>query len=87
MSMENGTKKAAVIANDFLKRNRHLMSEEEVHALRILIAAAAQNPDQQPETWRCDTYCRKVRHATCEGELCTDANSEKKCPYLDEMLY
>ncbi len=85
--LENGTKQAAIIANQFLKKNQHLMSETEAHALRLLIAAADQNPDQQPETWHCDTYCRKVRHAVCEGELSVDSKAEKSCPYLDEMLY
>lgn len=85
--LENGTRQAAVTANAFLLRNRHLMSDEEAHALRLLIAAAAQNPDQQPTTWNCDTYCRKVRHVSCEGMLCVDDRSQEVCPYLDEMLY
>lgn len=83
----NSTRKAAATANAFLRRSRHLMSQEEAHALRVLIAAAAQNPDQEPALWHCDTYCRKVRHASCEGELCTDEDAPAVCPYLEEMLY
>ena len=37
--------------------------------------------------WHCDIYCRKVRHVTCEGREHVDNKSEKRCPYLDEMLY
>lgn len=85
--LKNGTKQAALTANMFLKKNRQLMTDEEAGALRILIAAAAQNPDQQPATWHCDTYCRKVRHASYEGELCADSNAQASCPYLEEMLY
>lgn len=85
--LENGTKKAAVTVNAFWKKYRHLMSDDEAHALKILIAAAAKNPDQQPETWHCDVYCRKVRHVSCEGELCAEECSPASCPYLDEMLY
>ncbi len=85
--LENGTKWASITANAFLKKNRHLLSAEEAHALRLLIAAAANHPDEQPPTWHCDTYCRKVRHISCEGELCAEDCSSAKCPYLDEMLY
>ena len=85
--MEMGTRNAAITANNFLKKNRHLMSEEESHALRVLIAAAIQNPDQKPRLWHCDTYCRNVRHVSCEGEFCMDPEAVDKCPYLDEMLY
>ena len=85
--LENGTKKAAVTANAFLKKNRHLMSDEEAHALKLLIAAAVKNPDDQPPTRHCDTYCRKVRHVSCEGELCAEDGAAATCPYLDEMLY
>ena len=85
--MENGTRQAAEIANVYLKKNRHLMNEEEAHALRILIAAAVQNPDQEPRMWHCDTYCRNVRHVSCDGEFCMDPNAPETCPFLDEMLY
>lgn len=85
--LENGTKKAATIANAFLKRNKDLLSAEEMHAIKLLISAAVKNPDEQPPTWHCDTYCRKVRHVSCEGELCAEECSSEKCPYLDEMLY
>ena len=85
--MENGTRQAAVTANLFLKRNGHLMNEEDVHAMRVLIAAAVQNPDQQPRMWHCDTYCRNVRHVSCEGEFCADSGAAEVCPFLDEMLY
>lgn len=85
--LENGTKKATVTANAFLKKNKHLMSDEEAHALKLLIAAAVKNPDEQPPTWHCDNYCRKVRHVSCEGELCAEDSASATCPYLDEMLY
>ncbi len=86
-NMNNSTKCALVVANDFLRRNRDKMSDEEAHALRVLIAAAAQAPDQEPATWHCDTYCRKIRHASCEGEFGAENTSPNVCPYLEEMLY
>lgn len=85
--INNSTKKASVIANSFLQRHQNSMNAEEAHALRVLIAAADQNPDRQPETWHCDTYCRKVRHVSCEGRLSAEDCSPNQCPYLDEMLY
>ena len=39
------------------------------------------------EGWHCDTYCRKIRHITCEGKAGVREGAEKQCPYLDEMLY
>ncbi|MCD8106045.1 MAG: hypothetical protein LUF35_13885 [Lachnospiraceae bacterium] len=83
----NSTKKAAEAAYLFLQKNQGLMSREERHALQVLIAAADQQPDWAPETWRCDTYCRKIRHVSCEGMLSSDGEAEKRCPYLEEMLY
>lgn len=83
----NSTKQAALTANSFLLKNQGNMTREEIHALRVLIAAADQNPDQQPLTWRCDTYCRKVRHVTCEGRLSAEDSAREQCPFLDEMLY
>lgn len=82
-----GTRQAAVTANAYLKKNRHKMNDEEAYALRILIAAAMQNPDIQPAMWHCDTYCRKVRYTACEGEFCVESGASGTCPYLDEMLY
>ncbi|MCC8045964.1 MAG: hypothetical protein LIP12_10765 [Clostridiales bacterium] len=84
---KNSTKQAAETAYTFLLRNQGLMSKEELHALQVLIAAADQQPDWTPETWACDTYCRKVRHVTCEGRLSSEGGAEKRCPYLEEMLY
>ena len=46
------------------------------------------SPDGKPLTrWHCDTYCRKVRHVTCEGEKGIDDNAPDLCPYFDEMLF
>ncbi|HCT92375.1 MAG TPA: hypothetical protein DF613_13520 [Lachnospiraceae bacterium] len=84
---ENGTKWAAMVANAYVKRHREIMTAEEAHALRILIAAAVKNPDAQPPTWHCDIYCRNVRHVSCEGELCAEDCAPDLCPYYDEMLY
>ena len=39
------------------------------------------------QTWHCDTYCRKVRHVSCEGENNVSADAPNLCPYFDEMLY
>ncbi|MCD7744253.1 MAG: hypothetical protein LUI13_03005 [Lachnospiraceae bacterium] len=83
----NSTKKAANAAYFFLQRNQGNMTAEEQHALSVLIAAADQQPDWSPETWQCDTYCRKVRHVSCEGMLSSEGGAAKRCPYLDEMLY
>lgn len=84
---QNGTKKAAMIAHSFLLKNQGSMTAEEAHALRILIAAADQTPDWEPETWYCDTYCRKIRHVSCEGRLSAEDGAPERCPYLEEMLY
>lgn len=83
----NSTKQAALTANSFLLKNQGSMTPEEIHALRVLIASADQNPDQKPRTWHCDTYCRKVRHISCEGRLSAEDCAHKQCPFLDEMLY
>ena len=40
-----------------------------------------------PLEWRCDTYCRKVRHVKCEGEKHINPEAPNLCPYFDEMLY
>jgi len=46
------------------------------------------SPDGKPlMRWHCDTYCRKVRHVTCEGEKGIDDNAPDLCPYFDEMLF
>lgn len=37
--------------------------------------------------WHCDTYCRKIRHVTCEGRDHVNENAPDLCPYFDEMLY
>lgn len=85
--LENGTKQAAMIADAYIKRHRDAMTKEDAHALRILIAAAVKNPDEQPPTWHCDIYCRNVRHVSCEGALCAEECAPELCPYYDEMLY
>lgn len=84
---DNSTKKAAETAWLFLQKNQGHMTSEERHALQVLIAAADQQPDWAPETWRCDTYCRNVRHVSCEGMLSSEEGAGKPCPYLEEMLY
>ena len=38
-------------------------------------------------SWHCDTYCRKIRHTSCEGEGRIDENATQLCPYFEEMLY
>ena len=83
----NSTKQAAAAAHSFLMRNQSSMTDEDIHAIRVLIAAADQNPDQHPKIWHCDTYCRKVRHVSCEGRLSAEEGADVQCPYLDEMLY
>ena len=40
-----------------------------------------------PKEWHCDTYCRKIRHVTCEGKDHVNENAPDLCPYFDEMLY
>lgn len=84
---KNGTKWAAMVADAYIKHHRESMTEEEAHALRILIAAAVKNPDEQPPTWHCDIYCRNVRHVSCGGRLCAEECAPELCPYYDEMLY
>ena len=37
--------------------------------------------------WHCDTYCRKIRHVTCEGKDHVNDKAPDLCPYFDEMLY
>ncbi len=83
----HGTHEAASQANTFLRKNIGKLDAADAHAIRVLIAAAVQNPDYVPKLWHCDTYCRKVRHVTCEGEFCAEEGAVNPCPYLDEMLY
>lgn len=45
------------------------------------------NAAEKITSWHCDTYCRKVRYVSCEGEKGRDPKSPNRCPYLDEMLY
>jgi hypothetical protein len=40
-----------------------------------------------PSKWHCDTYCRKVRHISCEGAKGISADAPDLCPFYDEMLY
>ncbi|MCD8023806.1 MAG: hypothetical protein LUF30_12835 [Lachnospiraceae bacterium] len=86
-ALDNSTKKAAEAAYAFLSKNQAIMTAEERHALSVLIAAADQQPDWSPKTWHCDTYCRKIRHVSCEGMLSSEGAAKEACPYLDEMLY
>ena len=44
-------------------------------------------PKQQITQWHCDTYCRKIRHITCEGKDNVNENAPDLCPYFEEMLY
>ena len=39
------------------------------------------------QTWHGVTYCRKVRHVSCEGEGHISDDAPNLCPYFDEMLY
>ncbi len=50
-------------------------------------AAEDTRKKKMPEKWHCDTYCRKVRHISCEGAKGIDPDAPDLCPYYDEMLY
>lgn len=39
------------------------------------------------QEWHCDTYCRKIRHVSCEGEKYIKEDAPNLCPYFEEMLY
>lgn len=57
------------------------------HEKKIPETETKESNQEPVKTWRCDTYCRKVRHVSCEGEGHVVADSPNLCPYLDEMLY
>lgn len=46
----------------------------------------SQEQEKIPE-WHCDTYCRKIRHVSCEGEKYIKEDAPNLCPYFEEMLY
>lgn len=45
-----------------------------------------QEQEKIPE-WHCDTYCRKIRHVSCEGKDNVKEDAPDLCPYFEEMLY
>jgi hypothetical protein len=53
---------------------------------KVLVTDNEEAKEEKP-SWHCDIYCRKVRYVTCEGREFVDETSEKRCPYLEEMLY
>lgn len=58
-----------------MKKNEEMMQKSE------------KKEEKQITSWHCDTYCRNVRHVSCEGENGIDPDSPNRCPFLDEMLY
>lgn len=46
----------------------------------------SQEQEKIPE-WHCDTYCRKIRHVSCEGKDNVKEDAPDLCPYFEEMLY
>ncbi|MCI6995465.1 MAG: hypothetical protein MR936_01425 [Eubacterium sp.] len=46
----------------------------------------SREQEKNPE-WHCDTYCRKIRHVSCEGEKYIKEDAPDLCPYFEEMLY
>ena len=49
--------------------------------------ADTEIPEVPAPSWRCNTYCRKVRHIYCEGRQYRNEDAAEQCPYFDEMLY
>ena len=62
------------------------MKKIDVENFQINETQELEKQEVKPK-WHCDTYCRKVRHVTCEGQGHIDPNAPDRCPYLDEMLY
>lgn len=84
---QGGTKNAAALVNDYIRRNLKNLSEEELRGMRILVAFAAQQEDAVPELWHCDTDCRNTNHSECPGQFSLDLKSKKLCPYYSDMLF
>ena len=67
---------------DHTEQNRDILPAEGEEQNRGLMDKSSDSPG-----WRCDTYCRKVRHVACEGRSGVREGAEALCPYYDEMLY
>ena len=96
--LEGGTKEACIKARDFIKysvisktginSNLSCVSDEEfIRAVKVLIAFSFKQEDTIPETWSCDSDCKRISQDICPGECNINKDSLKTCPYfIDEGL-
>ena len=51
-------------------------------AIKILITNALRYDDVDIETWHCSNECIHINETMCKGEINSDINSDKMCPYF-----
>lgn len=96
--LKGGTKEACIkarefiryssISNDGISSKLSCISDEEfLKAVKVLIAFSFNKDDTIPETWSCDSDCKRISQDICPGECNIDKTSSKMCPYfIDEGL-
>lgn len=96
--LEGGTKEACIKARDFIRYSSIsedgissklscISDEEFIRAVKVLIAYSFSQDDIIPETWLCDSDCKRINETLCPGECNLNKDSSKLCPYfIDEGL-
>ena len=96
--LEGGTKEACIKARDFIRYSSIsedgissklscISNEEFLRAVKVLIAYSFKQEDTIPETWLCDSDCKRITETLCPGECNINKDSSKICPYfIDEGL-
>ena len=96
--LEGGIKEACIKARDFIRYSSiseegissklSCVSDEEfLNAVKTLIAFSFGHEDAIPETWICDSDCKRISQDICPGECNINKDSSKQCPYfIDEGL-
>lgn len=96
--LEGGTKEACIKAREFIRYSSifedgissklSCVSDEEfLKAVKTLIAFSFNQDDTIPETWSCDSDCKRISQDICPGECNINKDSSKTCPYfIDEGL-
>lgn len=54
--------------------------------IKILITNALRCDDIDIETWHCNADCKYINESICKGEINSDNNSDKICPYFRNKL-
>ena len=93
--IKGGTKEACVKAREFIVHKINpgnqlhaplscVNADEFVEAVKVLMAFAFRQEDTVPETWRCDSDCRKTSYYLCPGECNIKKDSGKVCPFFED---